>query len=36
MDVCVQAAALRRADPPFKGPADCVKDEETEKTAKVQ
>jgi hypothetical protein len=31
--LCVQIAALRRADPPSK---DCVKDQETEKAAKVQ
>jgi hypothetical protein len=33
---CVQGAVLQRADPPFKGPADCVKDQETEKAAKAQ
>jgi hypothetical protein len=32
---CVQVAALGRADPPPKGPTDCVKDQETEKAAKV-
>jgi hypothetical protein len=33
---CVQVAALRWADPPFKESYDCVKDEETEKAAKAQ
>jgi hypothetical protein len=32
----VQVAALRRADPPSKESTDCVKDQETEKAAKVQ
>jgi hypothetical protein len=32
---CVQVAALRRADPPSKGPTNCVKDQETEKAVKV-
>jgi hypothetical protein len=29
--LCMQVAALRRADPPPRGPTDCVKDKETEK-----
>jgi hypothetical protein len=32
---CVQVAALRRADPPSKE-SDCVQDQETERTTKVQ
>jgi hypothetical protein len=33
---CVEVAALRRADPRPSSSTDCVKDEETEKTVKVQ
>jgi hypothetical protein len=30
-----KVAAMLRADPPSKGPTDCVKDKETEKAARV-
>jgi hypothetical protein len=33
---CVQAAALRRADPSSKESIDCVKGQEIEKAVKVQ
>jgi hypothetical protein len=33
---CVQVAALRWADPRRRSPTDCVKDQETEKAAKIQ
>jgi hypothetical protein len=33
---CVKVAALRRYDPPSKGPPDWVKDQQTEKSAKAQ
>jgi hypothetical protein len=33
---CVQVAVLRQADPSSKESNDCVKDQDTEKAAKVQ
>jgi hypothetical protein len=34
--LCVQVTALRQADPPPRSPTDWLKDQETEKAAKVQ
>jgi hypothetical protein len=33
---CVQVAAFLEAGPPYKGPTDCVKDQDTGKVSMVQ